>query len=132
AWSIAERRHPQHAALDPAGQLLSIGALGALCYGLIAIGEQGLLAPVTLLALGAAIAGLLLFGIVERRVARPLLPLALFAVGRFRMLNLASFVLGFTAYASLFFLSLFFQQAQGHSAALAGSQLAPQFLLMGV
>lgn len=41
------------------------------------------------------------------------------------MLNLASFVLGFTAYASLFFLSLFFQQAQGHSAALAGSQLAP-------
>lgn len=132
AWGIAERRHPQHAALDPAGQLLSIGALGALCYGLIAIGEQGLLAPVTLLALGAATAGLILFGIVERRVARPLLPLDLFADGRFRMLNLASFVLGFTAYASLFFLSLFFQQAQGHSAALAGSQLAPQFLLMGV
>ncbi|HHA2819389.1 TPA: MFS transporter [Stenotrophomonas maltophilia] len=132
AWGIAERRHPQHAALDPAGQLLSIVALGALCYGLIAIGEHGLLAPVTLLALGAATAGLILFGIVERRVARPLLPLDLFADRRFGMLNLASFVLGFTAYASLFFLSLFFQQAQGHGAALAGSQLAPQFLLMGV
>lgn len=49
----------------------------------------------------------------------------------FGMLNLASFVLGFTAYASLFFLSLFFQQAQGHDAAQAGSQLVPQFVLMG-
>jgi MFS family permease len=131
-WGIPERRHPQHAALDPAGQLLSIVALGALSYGLIAIGEHGLLAPVTLLALGVAAAGLILFGIVERRVVRPLLPLDLFADRRFGMFNLASFVLGFTAYASLFFLSLFFQQAQGHSAAQAGSQLAPQFLLMGV
>lgn len=131
AWGIPERRHPQHAALDPAGQLLSVIALGALSYGLIAIGAHGLLAPVTLLALGVAAAGLILFGIVERRVARPLLPLDLFADRRFGMFNLASFVLGFTAYASLFFLSLFFQQAQGHNAALAGSQLAPQFLLMG-
>ncbi|EKT4088224.1 MFS transporter [Stenotrophomonas maltophilia] len=131
AWGIPERRHLQHAALDPAGQLLSVVALGALSYGLIAIGAHGLLAPVTLLALGVAAAGLILFGIVERRVARPLLPLDLFADRRFGMFNLASFVLGFTAYASLFFLSLFFQQAQGHNAALAGSQLAPQFLLMG-
>lgn len=131
AWGIPERRHPEHAALDPAGQLLSIVALGALSYGLIAIGELGLLAPVTLLALGVAAAGLILFGIVERRVARPLLPLDLFVDRRFGMFNLASFVLGFTAYASLFFLSLFFQQAQGHNAALAGYQLAPQFLLMG-
>ncbi|HIE1101097.1 DHA2 family efflux MFS transporter permease subunit [Stenotrophomonas maltophilia] len=131
AWGIPERRHPQHAALDPAGQLLSILALGALSYGLISIGERGLLASVTLLALGIASISLLLFGMVERRVACPLLPLDLFADRRFGMLNLASFVLGFTAYASLFFLSMFFQQAQGHSAALAGSQLVPQFVMMG-
>ncbi|MGF6417327.1 DHA2 family methylenomycin A resistance protein-like MFS transporter [Stenotrophomonas sp. AN71] len=131
AWGIPERRHPQHAALDPAGQLLSIIALGALSYGLIAIGEHGLLASRTTLALGVAALGLLAFAWVERRVARPLLPLDLFIDRRFRMLNLASFVLGFTAYASLFFLSLFFQQAQGRDAAQAGVQLVPQFLLMG-
>ncbi|MDT3528093.1 MFS transporter [Stenotrophomonas pavanii] len=132
AWGIPERRHPQHAALDPAGQLLSIVALAALSYGLIAIGEHGLLAPATLLALGIAAAGLALFGRVERRVARPLLPLDLLAIPGFGVLNLASFVLGFTAYASLFFLSLFFQQAQGHGAAQAGAQLVPQFVLMAV
>jgi hypothetical protein len=126
----SERRHPQHAALDPAGQLLSIVALGALCYGLIAIGEHGLLAPVTLLALGIAAAG---WRCSHRRAPRGAAAAAAGPVGdrRFGMLNLASFVLGFTAYASLFFLSLFFQQAQGHGAALAGSQLVPQFLLMG-
>lgn len=131
AWGIPERRHPQHAALDPAGQLLSIVALAALSYGLIGIGEQGLAAPRTVLALALAVAGLVAFGCVERRVARPLLPLDLLADHRFRLLNVASFVLGFSAYASLFFLSLFFQQVQGGSAAAAGLQLVPQFLMMG-
>jgi DHA2 family methylenomycin A resistance protein-like MFS transporter len=131
AWGIPERRHPQHAALDPAGQLLSIVALAALSYGLIGIGEHGVAAPRTVLALALAVAGLVAFGCVERRVARPLLPLDLLADHRFRLLNVASFVLGFSAYASLFFLSLFFQQVQGGSAADAGLQLVPQFLMMG-
>ncbi|HBS55980.1 MAG TPA: MFS transporter [Stenotrophomonas sp.] len=131
AWSIPERRHPQHAALDPAGQVLSIVALAALSYGLIGIGEHGVSAPPTLLALAVAVLGLLAFARVQCRVERPLLPLDLFAGRAFALLNVASFVLGFTAYASLFFLSLFFQQAQGHSAADAGMQLVPQFLLMG-
>ena len=65
-------------------------------------------------------------------MARLLLPLDLLAIPGFGVLNLASFVLGFTAYASLFFLSLFFQQAQGHGAAQAGAQLVPQFVLMAV
>lgn len=132
AWSIPERRHPQHAALDPAGQVLSVIALAALSYALIGIGEHGVSAPRTLLALAVAVLGMLAFAVVQRRVARPLLPLDLFADRTFALLNMASFALGFTAYASLFFLSLFFQQAQGHSAADAGMQLVPQFLLMAV
>jgi hypothetical protein len=87
---------------------------------------------VTLLALGIAASGLALFAWVERRVARLLLPLDLLAKPGFGMLNLASFVLGFTAYASLFFLSLFFQQAQGHGAAQAGAQLATAVRADGV
>ncbi|MCL7715068.1 MFS transporter [Stenotrophomonas mori] len=132
AWSIPEWRHPQQAALDPAGQLLSILALGALSYGLIGIGDRGMEDLSTRGALLLAVAALAAFAWVERRARRPLVPLELFADRRFGALNLASFALGFTAYASLFFLSLFFQQAQGHSAARAGVQLLPQFLAMGV
>lgn len=132
AWSIPERRHPQHAAMDPAGQILSTLALAALSYGLIGIGGRGWSAPATWFSLITALVALLAFSLVQRRVTRPLLPLDLFADRRFALLNLASFVLGFTAYASLFFLSLFFQQVQGKTAAQAGWQLAPQFLVMGV
>lgn len=60
-----------------------------------------------------------------------MLPLGLFRQARFAVCNLASFVLGFSGYASLFFLSLFFQQVQGASAQQAGFYLAPQFLAMG-
>ncbi|MEN4937100.1 MFS transporter [Stenotrophomonas sp. TWI1151] len=132
AWSIPERRHPQHAAMDPAGQILSTLALAALSYGLIGIGGRGWSAPATWFSLITALVALLAFSLVQRRVTRPLLPLDLFADRRFALLNLASFVLGLTAYASLFFLSLFFQQVQGKTAAQAGWQLAPQFLVMGV
>ncbi len=102
-WGIEETAHPEHAGLSPTAW------------------------PALLLA-GV---GLLGFLFVERRTARPLLPLGLFRQAGFAVCNLASFVLGFSGYASLFFLSLFFQQVQGASAQQAGFYLAPQFLAMG-
>ena len=129
-WGIEETAHPEHAAFDPLGQLLSVVWLGALTYALIAAGEGGWLSPTAWPALLLAGVGLLGFLFVERRTARPLLPL-LFRQAGFAVCNLASFVLGFSGYASLFFLSLFFQQVQGASAQQAGFYLAPQFLAMG-
>lgn len=130
-WGIEETAHPEHAAFDPLGQLLSVVWLGALTYALIAAGEGGWLSPTAWPALLLAGVGLLGFLFVERRTARPLLPLGLFRQAGFAVCNLASFVLGFSGYASLFFLSLFFQQVQGASAQQAGFYLAPQFLAMG-
>lgn len=43
----------------------------------------------------------------------------------------SSFALGFSAYASLFFLSLYLQQAQGDTPLEAGWHLMPQFVVMG-
>ncbi len=133
-WGIRESSHPEHAALDPFGQALSVLWLGALTYGLIAAGEYGWgssrAAPA--LAAAAATIGLALFLMVEARVARPLLPLALFRDARFSVTNFASFVLGFSSYASLFFFSLFLQQVQGWSASDTGWRLVPQFVATGV
>jgi len=131
-WSIPESAHPDHAAFDPAGQALSIGWLGALTYGLIAAGEHGWSHPGSQAALALAAIGFCAFIAVERRVARPVLPLALFRRGSFAVNNFASFVLGFSGYNSLFFFSLFLQQAQGLSAVATGWRLAPQFVAMGI
>ncbi|WP_370628307.1 MFS transporter [Bordetella sp. BOR01] len=130
-WSIPESAHPDHAAFDPAGQALSIGWLGALTYGLIAAGEHGWRHPGTGWALVLAAVGFCAFIAVERRVARPVLPLALFRHSGFAVNNFASFVLGFSGYSSLFFFSLFLQQVQGLSPMATGWQLAPQFVAMG-
>lgn len=64
-------------------------------------------------ALAGAAVAFVVFMRVETRVERPLLPVWLFRDRRLVRANLASFVLGFSGYSSLFFLSLFLQQAQG-------------------
>ena len=128
---IAESADPDHAALDPAGQILSVVFLGALTYALIAAGG-GWTAPATLTAFGIAAAALVLFVVVERRAARPLVPVDLFRDLAFTAVNVASFALGFSGYSSLFLFSLFLQQAQGWSASEAGGGIAPVFVVTAV
>lgn len=127
-WGIQESSHPDHAALDPGGQILSVVWLGALTFGLISAGEHGWTNTLTWAPLGLSAIGLTAFLWVEMQVPRPLLPLTLFKDTQFSVNSFASFVLGFTSYASLFFLSIFLQQVQGASAADAGWRMAPQFV----
>ncbi|MGC5700874.1 MFS transporter [Pseudomonas sp. NFXW11] len=130
-WGISERKHPQQAALDPLGQILSVLCLGALSYGLIVAGEQGFASPAALASW--LLAALALLGLiwVEGRVQRPLVPLALFRQRPFATANLASFILGFSCYSSLFFFSIFLQQIQGWSAADSGLRMLAQFVVTG-
>lgn len=128
-WGIPERKYPDHAALDPAGQVLSILSLGALAYGMIAAGDHSFFGTMPLIAL--ALVGFALFAAVEKRVRRPLLPVALFRDRPFVIANFASFILGFSYYSSLFFFSVFLQQIQGWSPAEAGWRMMPQFVTTG-
>lgn len=129
-WSIQESAHPDHAALDPAGQALSILFLGILTFALINAGQAGWRATATLVSLAAALLVLVLFILVERRVARPVLPLDLLRQPAFASTNFASFALGFAGYTSLFLFSLFLQQGQGWTATEAGWRMAPVFAAM--
>jgi MFS transporter, DHA2 family, methylenomycin A resistance protein len=131
-FGITESADPDHAAFDPAGQLLSVVFLGALTYALIGAGHAGWRAAPILAGLGIAAATLILFVVVESRMARPVFPVDLFRDRAFAALNVASFVLGFSGYSSLFLFSLFLQQAQGWSAAQAGWRMAPVFVAMSL
>lgn len=131
-WGMKEIAVEKDLRLDVSGQVLSILWLGGMTYALIAAGHAGLLAPeVTVPLAGSCI----LFGVFlfrQSRTANPLLPLPLFRQTGFGIPNLASFILGFSTYSSLFFFSLFFQEAQGVSASEAGVRLMPQFLLTAI
>ncbi|MDH7796152.1 MULTISPECIES: DHA2 family efflux MFS transporter permease subunit [unclassified Beijerinckia] len=129
-WGVQESADPEHASFDPLGQVLSVLGLGGLTYALIDAGDAGWAAPSTVLALVIALVAFILFIVVELRVARPILPVALFRDRTFASVNFASFVLGFSGYSSLFLFSLFLQQVQGWSATQAGWRMTPVFIAM--
>jgi EmrB/QacA subfamily drug resistance transporter len=130
--SIPESSDPSHTSLDLPGQILSILGLGGLIYALIRGGHDGWLAPSTIEIFLAAVLALMLFVGVEHRSKRPMLSLALFGNPTFSAAIAASFVIGFSAFSSSFFLSLFFQRIQGLSPDEAGWRLAPQFLSVAI
>ena len=111
-YGLSESADPEKAAFDPAGQLLSIAALGSVTYGLIEAGSRGWLHPVTLSAVIGGIILFLVFLVTENRVARPLLPLSDFKQRDYHQYNMASFVIGFSTYTNIFFIALFLQKAQ--------------------
>ncbi|MDR3002904.1 MAG: MFS transporter [Acidovorax sp.] len=131
-WGITERKHPQEAALDPAGQLLSVLFLGALTYGLIEAGESSFTAAPAMAALGLALLAAVLFVFTELKVKRPLVPLEMFRQPQLALTNLASFVLGFSYYSSLFFFSIFLQGVQSWSPVEAGWRMMPLFVVTGL
>lgn len=133
-WSglrrIPESSDPEQAGLDPAGQLLGVAALGLLSYAIIGIDSHGWTGPVTLIVFALAVLAIAAFIRVERRVARPMLPIGLFRDVRFAILNLASVLLGFGANGAFVLLSLFLQQVQHHSPPATGLLLTPMTLAL--
>lgn len=75
-----------------------------------------------------ALVGLALFVLVERRAAGPIIPLKLFRIRSFSLINLVSPMIGACLFTAVLFLSLFLVNVLGVSATSAGSTLIP---LMG-
>ncbi|WP_030490394.1 MDR family MFS transporter [Micromonospora chokoriensis] len=83
---------------------------------------------VSLPIFGLAVLGivaLVAFGLVERRVQEPILPLALFANRNFALISVIGFLLGFAMFGAMNFLPLYQQTVQGASATNSGLLLLP-------
>ncbi|WP_329014272.1 MFS transporter [Micromonospora rifamycinica] len=72
-----------------------------------------------------ALVSLVAFGLVERRVAEPILPLGLFANRNFTLISAIAFLLGFAMFGAMNFLPLYQQTVQGASATNSGLLLLP-------
>ena len=84
-------------------------------------------APIIAMA-GAGVLLTVLFLLVERRAAEPVIPLGLFANRVFSASSAVGFVMGFAMFGALTFLPIFFQDARGLSPPASGLRLLP---LMG-
>jgi EmrB/QacA subfamily drug resistance transporter len=77
-----------------------------------------------------AVLAAVLFVVVERRAAEPILPLSIFRNGNFTLISAIGFLLGFTMFGAINFLPLYQQTVQGASATNSGLLLIP--LMAGV
>src|SRR5438105_10306117 len=131
-WRVPESSDPERAGLDWLGAAVAASGLGALVYGLIESSRLGFNDRSVLAALTAAVVLLALFGMTERRVPNPMLPLALFRSRMFTGTNLLTFLLYAALGGTLFFLPLNLIQVQHYSATAAGAVLLPFILIISL
>jgi len=113
--------------LDVPGALAGTGGLLALVYGLTRAGNAayGWSDGWTIASLGAGVALLVLFFLVEFRVEHPLLPFRIF-MNRTRAASfIAMMLLPAAMFSMFFFLSLFIQNVMGYSPLKAGFAFLP-------
>ncbi len=132
-WAIADDSQARtRTRLDAPGIGTSALALFALTYALIEGHDRGWTSPLILGAFGLAALGLVVFTVVERRSAAPMVDVALFADRVFSGGILAVVMWGFGLFGIYFFTSLYLQDVLGFSPTVAGAAFVPMALLMAV
>jgi EmrB/QacA subfamily drug resistance transporter len=111
---------------DLMGALTVTLGLVLVTYGIVETESHGWGSARTLLTLAAGAALLVLFVLVEGRLAhRPLVPLRIFASRLLSGANVVVFCLGGSVFAMWYFLSLYLQQVLGYSPIEAGLAFLP-------
>lgn len=115
--------------LDVPGAVLASVGLGGLIYGLTEGPATGW-TPLTIAITTVGAALLVLFVLVERRTAEPLLPLTLFRERQFTAANLVTFAVYAALAGALFLLPVQLQLVAGFSPVEAGAATLPITLMM--
>jgi EmrB/QacA subfamily drug resistance transporter len=102
-----ERAQLRVGRLDLPGAALAAVAFGTLTYGLVEGQERGF--DEVWWAFAVSVPALLAFVLVERRVAEPMLPFALFRRRNFAVANLETFLVYGSLYGQLIFFQLYLQ-----------------------
>jgi EmrB/QacA subfamily drug resistance transporter len=122
-----ESRPPR---LDPVGTLLSVGGLAALVFGIIEGPERGWSDALTVGALAAGVAGIVLFVVWELNRREPMLDPRHFLRRGFGAGSLSISVQFFAAFGFLFLLLPYLQLVQGYAPLRASAALLPMALIV--
>jgi EmrB/QacA subfamily drug resistance transporter len=125
AWRRLEETHGPESALDLPGLGLASAGLLGIVWGLVRGNEHGwtslgIVAPIVL-GVGLLVA----FVTWERRAPAPMLPMRFFAGRTFTLANVASLLMFFGMFGSIFLLAQYFQTVQGLSPLQSGLRILP-------
>jgi EmrB/QacA subfamily drug resistance transporter len=125
APASARRSHP----FDVIGQVLAAVSMGALTYGTIASGQRGPADPLVLSMLGLAVVAGAAFIVVQRQVAHPMVPSAVFGQRGARIAMAVGFAFMACYFGLPFVMSLYLQLHRGLSALDTGAHFLPMMLV---
>lgn len=105
--------------------LLSIGTTCLVLVGSWGGSEYAWTSPVILYLIGATVLTAVLFVLVERRAAEPIMPLHLFRDRNFNLTTIAGLIIGVAMFGAIAYLPTYFQMVTGVSAAASGLLMVP-------
>ncbi len=121
---LQESRGPNDSLDLPGVGLASVGLFG-IVWGLVRGNQVGWGSAEIVFALVAGTVVLALFVLWELRTKEPMLPLRFFRNRTFTAANVASLLMFFGMFGSIFLLAQFFQTVQGYSPLQAGLRILP-------
>ncbi|MGW1051842.1 MFS transporter [Streptomyces sp. NPDC002521] len=122
---VPESRGPRGMRVDWAGMAAFAGFGGGVTYAVVRAGEDGWTASATLVAFGCAALALVVFVLVERRAAHPLLDLSLLRRPTFVGVMLGAFAFNGVAFGVTPYQSIWMQTLLGMSPVRGGLALLP-------
>ena len=111
--------------LDLPGQIAAVIAIGALTYGVIEAGHEGIDSPRALAAFVVFALAAEAFLVIERRSSHPAVPLGLFRAPIVSAAIVTGLLFNFAFYGQVFVLSLYFQDVLGHGPIASGLMFLP-------
>jgi EmrB/QacA subfamily drug resistance transporter len=124
-------RGSAHGRVDVAGAVTVTLALMLAVYAIVNGNQAGWTSAQTLGLLGAAAALLVVFLVIETRVASPLVPLGLFRLRNLATANIVGVLWAAAMFAWFFLAALYLQLVLGYSPLQVGLAFLPSNLIMG-
>jgi EmrB/QacA subfamily drug resistance transporter len=117
--------------IDYLGIITLIPAIVLLLLGLTFGGDKfEWVSTTSFLIFGASILLLIVFGLIERKAAEPILDLSLFKNRIFATMNALGFLLGLGMFGAIMFVPMYMQGILGVSPTQAGSTMTPMMIAM--
>lgn len=132
ALAVPASRDPAVPRLDKLGLGLSTAGLGTLVFTIIEAPDRGWTTPRTVIGFALAAAILVVFVVVERRRAQPMLDVRLFKNLRFSAASGSVAVAFFALFGFIFLITQYFQFIKGYSPFSTGLRVLPVALSVGV
>ena len=128
----AVQRYEVDGRLDMAGAVTATVSLMLAVYAIVDGNQAGWVSTQTIVLLGAAIALLVLFLVIEARSATPLMPLRLFAIRHVAASNVIGVLWAAAMFAWFFISALYLQLVLGYDPQQVGLAFLPSNIIMAI